>query len=59
MKYWNIDYTFLRGELTSLIGEWLEVEKLNVLDPTPSSPPLDPSIEVVTRVESVLVEAPE
>ena len=37
-KYRGLDYTFLGGELTNLIGEWLEAEKLNAPNPTPSSP---------------------
>ena len=52
-KYWDLDYMFLGGELTNLIGEWLEAEKLNAPDHASSSPPLGPSVEVVTRAESV------
>ena len=55
-KYRDLDYTFLRGELNSLIGEWLEAEKLNAPDPAPSSLPPGPSVEVVIRVESVPIE---
>ena len=58
-KYRDLNYTFLGGELTNLIGEWLKAKKLNAPDPTPSCPLPSPSVEVVTRVESVLVEAPE
>ena len=58
-KYWDLDYTFLRGELTNLIGEWLEAEKLNAHDPAPSSPPFGPSAKDFTRAESVPTEAPE
>ena len=45
VKYRDFDYSFLEGELTNLIGEWLEAEKLNALDPTPSSPPPSPLAE--------------
>ena len=38
-KYWDLDYTFLEGELTNLIGEWLEAGKLIASNPAPSSPP--------------------
>ena len=51
--------TFLGGEFISLIGEWLEAEKLNARDPAPSTLLPGPSVEVVTRIESVLAEAPE
>ena len=34
-KYRYLDYSFLGGELTNLVAEWLEAEKLNAPDPTP------------------------
>ena len=58
-KYRDLDYTFLRGELTSLIGEWLETEELNAPNPAPSSPPPIPSTEVATRADSMPAEASE
>ena len=57
-KYRDLDYMFLVGELTNLIGEWLEADELNAFDPTPSFPPPGPSAKVVTRAESTPVEAP-
>ena len=45
VNYRDLDYSFLGSELTNLIGEWLEVEKLNAPNPVPLSPPPDPSIE--------------
>ena len=56
-KYQDLDYTFLGGEFTNLIGEWLEVEKLNAPDPAPSSPPPSPSTEDIMETESVPVGA--
>ena len=44
-KYWDLDYMFLRGEFSNLIGEWLKAEKLNASNPAPSSLPLIPSVE--------------
>ena len=40
--YQGLDYAFLRGELTGLIREWLEKEKLNAPKPVPSSTPPGP-----------------
>ena len=59
VKYRDLNYTFLGGELTNLIGEWLEAENLNSPNPAPSSPPPSPSAEDVTRAKSLPVEAPE
>ena len=38
--YQDLDYVFLGDELTDLIGEWLEGEKLNAPNaaPSPTSP---------------------
>ena len=58
-KYQDLDYIFLEGKLTNLISEWFEAEKLNAPNPAPSSLPLGPSAENVTRVDSVPTEAPE
>ena len=58
-KYRDLDYTFLGGEFTNLIGEWLETEKLNALDLAPSSPPPSPLVEDVTGAEIVPAGASE
>ena len=57
-KYPNLDDTFLGGEFTNLIGEWLEAKKLNAPDPIPSSLPPSPLAEDITRAESVPTKAP-
>ena len=56
-KYQDLNYSFLGGELTNLIGEWIKAEKLNVPDPEPLSPPPGPSVEGVIGAENMPVGA--
>ena len=59
VKYQDLDFTFLEGELTNLISEWLEAERLNAPNVVPSSPPSGPSVEDITSAKSVPSKAPE
>ena len=56
-KYWDLDYTFLGGEFTNLIGKWLEAEKLNDPDPAPLSPSPSPLAKDIIGAESVPIGA--
>ena len=49
--YRDLDYAFLGGELTDLIGEWIEEERLNAPDVAPSSVPSDPTSTNATEIE--------
>ena len=55
--YRDLDYTFLGGELTDLIGERLEEERLNAPNAAPSSIPSGPPAKNAVEAEAVLVEA--
>ena len=57
--YRDLDYAFLGGELTDLIGKWLEEERLNAPNAMLSSAPLGPSTGNATEIETVLAEASE
>ena len=57
--YWDLDYAFLRGELTDLIGEWLEEERLNAPNVMPSSTRPGPSTENAAEIEIASTEAYE
>ena len=46
-----MDYAFLGGELTDLIRELIEEEKLNALDVALPSVPSDPLTNNVTEIE--------
>ena len=57
--YWDLDYAFLEGKLTNLIGEWLENEKLNATNTMPPSAPPSPLTGNAAEIEIVAVEASE
>ena len=57
--YRNVDYTFLGGELTDLIGEWIEEESLNAPNVVPLSVPSDPSTSNVVEIEISLAKTSE
>ena len=57
--YRGLDYAFLGGELTDLIGEWLKEERLNAPHITPSSTPPGPPAGNATGVETMLAKASE
>ena len=59
VNYQDLDYAFLGGELTSLIGVWLEDERLNAPDVVPPSAPLGPSTENAAEIEIVPAEISE
>ena len=52
--YRDLDYAFLGGELTNLIGEWLEEEKLNAPNVTPSPTTPGPLVENAAETETML-----
>ena len=54
--YRGLDYTFLGGGLTNLIGEWIEEERLNALNITPPSAPSSPLTGKATEIEVMPVE---
>ena len=51
--YRDLDYAFLGGELTDLIGEWLGEEKLNAPNAAPSPTPLGPLARNAAETEPV------
>ena len=53
--YWDLDYTFLGAELIDLIGEWLEEERLNAPNTTPSSTTPGLSAENAAEAEIMLL----
>ena len=55
--HWDFDYAFLGGELTDLIGEWLEEKRLNSPNIVPSSTPPSPLAENVAEAKTMPVEA--
>ena len=56
MHYWDLDYAFLGGELSNLIGE-LEEERLNTPDNAPPSMSPGPSTENAAKIKIVSTEA--
>ena len=52
-----MNYAFLRAKLTSLIGEWLEEERLKAPEAVLSFTPLGPPIENAADIETVSTEA--
>ena len=56
--YRDLDYTFLGDELTSLIREWLEEERLNALAAVPSSTPPGRLTGKVAEIETVSPRLP-
>ena len=57
--YRDLDYAFLGGELTDLIGEWLEEEKLNAPNVEPSPTPPGPLAKNAVEIENVSTGASE
>ena len=57
--YSDLDYAFLGGKLTDLIGEWLKEERLNAPKAMPSSTPLGPPTRIAIEIETILIEATE
>ena len=54
-----MDYTFLRGELTGLIREWIEEERLNAPEVAPSSVPSDLSTRNTIEIKILPNETSE
>ena len=59
MHYRDLDYAFLGGKLTDLIGEWLKDERLNAPNAIPPAVPPGPLTENAEKIEIVSVEASE
>ena len=57
--YQDLDYAFLGGKLTSLIGEWIEKERLNAPDVVLPSAPPSPLTENVAEIKIVPTETSE
>ena len=54
--YRDLDYAFLGGELTDLVGEWVEEERLHASDIAPSSTPPGTLIKNVVEIEIMPTE---
>ena len=54
--YRDLDYAFLGGKRTDLIGEWIEEERLNAPNVMPPSMPSDPSTSNAIEIDTLLVE---
>ena len=59
MHYRDLQYAFSGGEMTDLIREWIEDERLNALDVVPPSVPSDPWTSNVAEIEISPVDTSE